>query len=301
MRAISSVVLCFLASVSLHAQGESPGAKAGTREGQAAVREARDGPAPPTPRLADGTVNLGRIPGESGIWGLPGILNFAQTAAGGPKSGNPRLTGPESGGAAAEPWIPFMPWSAAVYNYNSMNDSKYDPEGYCLPPGGPRLMGTPYPAEILQFPEEKRIVMIFEGGAHIWREIYMDGRPHPPADSIKGQTWLGHSVGHWEGDALVVDTVGFNEGTWIDRAGHPHTTLLHVVERFTRPNKNTLHFEATIDDPGAYTKPWTTAWDIPWRANQELQEYICQENNRYIRSLTDDFGRPVFYDPPIKR
>jgi hypothetical protein len=135
--------------------------------------------------------------------------------------------------------------------------------------------------------------MIFEGGAHIWREIYMDGRPHPPRDSLKGQTWLGHSVGRWEGDTLVIETVGFNEGTWLDRAGHPHTDQLRVIERITRPNKNVLHYEATIDDPGAYTKPWTTAWDIPWRAGQELQEYICQENNRYFDDLSDDFGKPV--------
>src|SRR5204862_7703626 len=90
--------------------------------------------------------------------------------------------GGQRGGAASEPWVPFQPWSAAVYNYNSLNNSKYDPEGFCLPPGGPRLKGTPYPAEIFQFPDQKRIVIIFEGGAHIWREIYMDGRPHPPQD-----------------------------------------------------------------------------------------------------------------------
>ena len=208
----------------------------------------------------------------------------------------------QRGGAPNEPFIPFQPWAAAVYNYNLMNDSKYDPEGYCLPPGGPRLMGTPYPAEIFQFQEQKRIVIIFEGGAHIWREIYMDGRPHPPRDSIHGLSWLGHSVGRWEGDTLVIDTVGFNEGTWIDRAGHPHTDQMHVTERITRPSKNILHFEATIDDPGAYTKPWSFAWDIPWRAGQELQEYICQENNQYLRHLNDDFGQPIFYEvPPTKK
>ena len=140
-------------------------------------------------------------------------------------------------------------------------------------------------------------MIIFEGGAHIWREIYMDGRPHPPGDRFNGSSWLGHSVGRWEGDTLVVDSVGFNEGTWLDRAGHPHTDQLHVIERFTRPNKNTLHFEATVDDPGAYTKSWTFSWDIPWRAGQELQEYICQENNQYLQRLTDDFGQPIFSDP----
>jgi hypothetical protein len=189
-----------------------------------------------------------------------------------------------------------MPWSAAVYDYNSQNLSKYDPEGYCLPPGGPRLMATPYPMEIIQLPEQKRIIMIFEGGTHIWREIYMDGRPHPQGDALN-PTYLGHSVGRWEGDTLVVDVVGFNEETWLDYYGHPHTDLLHVVEKFSRPNKNTLHYEATINDPGAYTKPWTVAWDIPWRANGELTEYICQENNRYLERLTDDFDQPIFKKP----
>ena len=189
--------------------------------------------------------------------------------------------------------MPFQPWAAAVYDYNSKNQSKYDPEGYCLPPGGPRLMATPYPMEIIQLPEQKRIIMTFEGATHIWREIYMDARPHPSGDSLN-PTYLGHSVGRWEGDTLVVDVVGFNEGTWLDYSGHPHTDMLHVVERFTRRNKNLLHYEATIEDPGAYTKPWTVGWNIPWRANGELAEYICQENNQYLLRLTDDFGQPLF-------
>lgn len=280
-------------------EGVSPGASLGTPDAQGALRATlKSTSAEPAPRLPDGTVNLGRVGTEKGIWGLPGILNFAQMAVGGPENGDPRLAGPATGGAAKEPWIPFMPWSAAAYNYHSLNDSKYDPEGYCLPPGGPRLMGTPYPAEIFQFPEQKRIMIVFEGGAHIWREIYLDGRPHPSANSLKGQTWLGHSVGRWEGDTLVIDTVGFNEGTWLDRAGHPHTDQLLVTERISRPNKAILYYEATIDDPGAYTKPWTTRWYIPWREGQELQEYICQENNLYQRSLHDDFGKPIFYSAP---
>ena len=83
-------------------------------------------------------------------------------------------------------------------------------------------------------------------------------------------------------------------GRFEEFRGHPHTDQMHVVERFTRPNKATLHYEALIDDPGAYTKPFTVAWDIPWRANGELTEYICQENNKYLQRLTDDFGQPLF-------
>ena len=162
-------------------------------------------------------------------------------------------------GAKAEPDVPFLPWARGIYDYNSKNNSKYDPEGFCLPPGGPRLMATPYPMEIIQQPEHKRIFMVFEGATHIWREIYVDGRAHPQGDALN-PTYLGHAVGHWDHDTLVVDVVGFNENTWLDYYGHPHTDLLHVVERFTRPNKGTLHYEALIDDPGAYSKPWTVAW-----------------------------------------
>lgn len=251
-------------------------------------------PAQPAPRRADGTVNLGRPRGEKGIWALPVVANFAQVAAGVPKD----FRGNQRAGSAAEPHIPFQPWAAAVYDYNSVSLSKYDPEGYCLPPGGPRQMATPFPMEIIQLPEEDRIIMIFEGGAHVWREIFMDGRPHPSRDSIQSGTYMGHSVGRWEGDTLVIDSVGYNEGTWLDQWGHPHTDQLHVIERITRPDKNTLHYEATIDDPGAYTKPWTIAWDIVWATRQELREYICQENNIWIQSLHDDFGQPVFYEKP---
>jgi hypothetical protein len=280
------------------------------------------GPAEPTPKLADGTVNLGRVPGEKGIWNLPYITNMAdrvidpatkqppaelqaaraaQAAAraggGGPRGGGGGGGGGR-GGTKSEPWMPFKPWAAAMYDYNSKNDSKYDPEGYCLPPGGPRMFATPYPGEILQLPDQKRVVMIFEGGTHIWREIFMDGREHPKGDALN-PTYLGHSVGRYEdnGQTLVVDVVGFNENSWLDYFGHPHTDKMHVVERFSRPNKATLHYEATVDDPGAYTKPFTMAWDIPWNGTSELTEYICQENNRYLNRLEDDLGLPVFGGP----
>ena len=259
-------------------------------------------PSGPTPRLADGTPNLGRVPGEKGIWGVPWIRNMglridkADTGSDLPASrGTAGLVGhdPARDGSRFEPLVPFMPWSAAVYDYHVANESKYDPEGYCLPPGGPRMMATPYPMEIIQLPEQKRIVMIFEGATHIWREIFMDSRPHPTGDALN-PTYLGHSVGRWDGDTLVVDVVGFNENSWLDYYGHPHTDRMHVVERFSRPNKNTLHYEALVDDPGAYMKPFSVAWDIRWNPTSELTEYICQENNKYLNRLTDDFGQPIF-------
>ena len=267
-----------------------------------AQRGGAPGPSGPTPRLADGTPNLGRVPGEKGVWGVPWVRNMGlridKTEAGSdlPSSGGRvGLVGHDQkrDGSRLEPLVPFMPWSAGVYDYHVANESKYDPEGYCLLPGGPRMMATPYPMEIIQLPEQKRIVMTFEGATHIWREIYLDGRSHPSGDALN-PTYLGHAIGHWQDDTLVVDVVGFNEATWIDYSGHPHTDLLHVVEKLTRRDKNTLHYEVTIDDPGAYTKPWTAAWNIAWRANGELAEYICQENNQYLLRLTDDFGQPLF-------
>ena len=262
----------------------------------------------PTPRLADGTVNLGRTAGERGVWAPPYIRNMAmyvvgadgellpviqeaQAAASGGNGGGGR------GGSRSEPWIPWLPWSAAVYDYNSLNNSKYDPEGYCLPPGGPRMMATPYQMEIIQQPAHQRIIMIFEGATHIWREIYMDGRELPTRDALN-PTYLGYSVGRWEGDTLVVENTGFNENSWLDFFGHPHTDMMHVVERWTRPTRQTLHYQATVTDPGAYASPFTIAWDIPWREGAELPEYICQENNRYMHRLTDDFGQPIFGPRP---
>jgi hypothetical protein len=298
------------------ASAQPPGGQGGGPGGRG---RGMGGPPAPTPRLADGTVNLGRVSGEKGVWNVPYITNMgervieadgttysekhppsfgrgrgAPAAPGGDALGGGEGTsGSGRGGSKAEPQVPFQPWAAAIYDYNSKNQSKYDPEGYCLPPGGPRLMATPYPMEIIQLPEQKRIVMIFEGATHIWREIYMDGRPHPQGDDLN-PTYLGHSVGHWEGDTLVVDVVGFNEATWMDYFGHPHTDMMHIVEKFSRPNKGTLHYEATFDDPGAYTKPFTVRWDIRWNATGELSEYICQENNKYLQRLTDDFGQPLF-------
>jgi len=288
---------------------------AAAAQGEGRGRGRQSGPPQPTPRLPDGTVNLGRVPGEKGTWNVPYITNMAMRVVTGPGSAEllPEIVaanaaaqaaraggagraggggrGGGRGGSKSEPWMPWMPWSAAVYDYNSVNESKYDPEGYCLPPGGPRMMATPYQMEIIQLAEHKRIMMVFEGATHIWREIYMDGRSFP---EDLNPTYLGYSIGRWDGDTLVVENKGFNENSWFDYFGHPHTDKMSVVERWTRPNKQTLHYEATVTDAGAYTRPFTVAWDISFNPTSELPEYICQENNQYLNRLVDDFGQPIF-------
>jgi hypothetical protein len=222
--------------------------------------------------LPDGTVDLG----GHGSWSLGYITNMERQLLDTPP-------GIEN--------VPFLPWSKAMYDYVQKTQNAYDPEGFCLPPGGPRAFGTPYPAEFLQ--QKDRIVIIFEGGAHVWREIHMDGRAHPTGSKLN-PTYFGHSVGHWEGDTLVIDTVGYNERSWLGFNGFFHTDELHTVERISRPNYDTLRYEATIDDPGAYSKPWRIGWNIRWSEGQELQEYICQEENQFLIDLKDDFGQPFF-------
>jgi hypothetical protein len=108
----------------------------------------------------------------------------------------------------------------------------------------------------------------------------MDGRSHPDPATYT-PTFFGHSLGHWEDDTLVIDTVGFNEKFWFTRKpmGMVHTESLHLIERISRPSYETLRYEVTIDDPQAYTRPWTASWDIPW-TEDEIVEYLCNENNR---------------------
>ena len=138
------------------------------------------------------------------------------------------------------------------------------------------MFHTPYGFEIIQRPDAQEIIFLSVGAPHSWRIVYMDGRAHPEDPR---PTWFGHSVGHWEGDTLVIDTVGFNERFWLARTGVPHTSQLHLTERISRPSFDRLRYEVTIDDPGAYTAPWSGGWYIPWGAGNEPFDYLCQENN----------------------
>ena len=230
-------------------------------------------PMPAVPRLSDGSPNLSwSDPAHKGVWKPVRLRDYKELL----------IDRKEEG-------IPFQPWAKALYDYRIKTEQKDDPEGLCLPPSGPlaTVNRTASPWEFLQLPEQKRIIRIFEGGSHMWQVIYMDGRPHPQ-EAYDLPTWMGHSTGHWDGDTLVVDTVGFNEGQWLSTLGAPRTNLLHVTERFTRTNYNTLHYEATIDDTGAYTRPFTIGWNVVWGPNQELAEIVCVENNQYPNLSPDE-------------
>jgi hypothetical protein len=170
--------------------------------------------------------------------------------------------------------VPFQPWARALYANRGIN--QLEPHTRCKPSGAARQFLTPYGVEIVDFPELQRIYIFDIGGPHTYRTIYMDGRTHP---TNVQPSYYGHSVGRWEGDTLVVDTVGFNEGFWIDRRGLPTTDELRTVERFTRIDAETIKYEFTVDDPGAYTAPWSSGFNLRWEDGTELFEYVCQQAN----------------------
>jgi hypothetical protein len=203
----------------------------------------------PAPRTPDGKPNL------SGLWGPDGhfIIDISAALKPGEK-------------------LPLQPWALKLTEerLSKPGAKQQDPKANCLPDGVPRE--DPFPWRIIQTPQ--LIVFLFEGNVHSYRQIFMDGSHPKDLDPL----WYGDSRGRWDGDTLVVDTVGFNDKSWFDGAGHPHTEKLHVIERYRRPDSAHLEFEVTIDDPGAYTRPFTLFGHSPLLENTEIMEYFCVEN-----------------------
>ncbi len=174
---------------------------------------------------------------------------------------------------------PFRPLAEELFNKRNFEnthrgpDSGPDPTEKCIPPGIPRTMLQPFPWEIVH--ARDRVIMIFEYQSLI-RQIFTDGREHP---KDLDPTYMVNSIGKFEGDTLVIDTIGFNDKTWLDPMGLPHSDALHVIERMRRVDHDTLVDEYTIDDPKAYTKPWTTQRIFKLKPDWQIQEYVCAENN----------------------
>jgi hypothetical protein len=203
----------------------------------------------PTPRASDGK------PDFNGLWGPD--HNFIYDISSALKKGDV---------------LPLQPWAEKVTRERMSNA---DPEARCLPAGVPRM--APYPWKIVQQP--KLMVFLFEGNIHTYRQIFLDGRGHPDDPD---PTWYGHSIAKWEGDTLVVDSIGFNDKTRLDTIGHPHSDQLHVIQRFTRSDAMHIAYEVTVDDPKAYTKPWTNKRVFTLKPKWELMEYSCEENNKEV-------------------
>jgi hypothetical protein len=221
------------------------------------------------PRTADGKPNF------NGIWQAMNTANWDIEA----HAAGPSLVR-ELGAIAAVPGglgiveggeIPYRPEALAKKKQNQANRLKLDPEIKCYLPGVPRVMYMPFPFQIIQSPKH---IMMISGYASAVRTIYMANQTEAPADS-----WMGWSNGRWEGETLVVDTKGFNDLSWFDRAGDFHSDELHVVERITARSPETLTYEATLEDPKVFTRPWKISMPLYRHVEKDAQlmEFRCVE------------------------
>ena len=170
--------------------------------------------------------------------------------------------------------VPFQPWAAALFQQRAQSNGKDDPVAHCQPTGVPALASLPIPYKIVQTP--RLIVILYEADT-VFRQIFLDARQ--PVEDPQPR-WMGYSTGKWEGDTLVVNTVGFTEKSWLDRLGHPHSDALRVIERFRRPDAGHLEIQVTLDDPKAYTKPITYTQKAQLVPEDDLLEYFCTENEK---------------------
>ncbi len=227
----------------------------------------------PTPRWPDGQVRLGPPAGRRGYWGTASVTTMLESGS----AVAVRADGLLANLSDADRIAPLQPWARAVYLYRQRSLLKDDPAARCLPPGGPRQFQA---ANGFQFVEQRdlgRILVLFGGGNRNWRIIYTDGRPlGQAAEAVP--SYFGSSVGRWEKDTLVVESVGYNERFWMTNGGLPHTEALRLVERFSRPDLNTLRYDVTVDDPRTYTRPWRSAWTVRWVPDRDVEEFFCEEN-----------------------
>jgi len=245
-------------------------------------------PTPGVPRTADGRPDLtgpaprtaeGK-PDFSGIW-LRGDGQLGPAGGGtlpGPApdfSSGPPVTTFRDVGANVPGGLPLQPWAADLLKARKASNSKDNPDAHCLPMGNMQLHTHPQPRKIVQTADV--IVILYEGNGGV-RQLFTDGRPLPTTDPQPW--WFGYSTGRWEGDALVVRSSGFRDGGWLDVNGSPLTDAATVTERFTRPNFGNLTIDITVDDPKAYTRPWTVTVNQQIMLDTELIEFVCLENEQ---------------------
>ena len=231
----------------------------------------------PTPKWPDGQPRLGAAPGETGYWAFPSATTLAERGV----NVQADVHGLLNSIADAPKVAPFQQWARDLYVYRQRASLKDDPMFlHCLPPGGPRMFQNHFGVQFLEQRERQRVFLMMGGGNRNWRLIYTDGRQQ--RGQVQGDAdnplYFGRAVGRWDGEALVVDTKGFNERFWFSNGGLPHTEQLHLVERITRPDFDTLRYSVNIEDPGAYTRPWSAEWTLRWVPGEDMPEYFCQDN-----------------------
>jgi uncharacterized protein DUF6152 len=231
----------------------------------------------PTPRWPDGHPRLGAMPDATGYWASPSATMLVERGVAVQADAHGLLRTVADASRVA----PFQDWARDLYVHRQRAFLKDDPMFVrCAPPGGPRLFQNPFGVQFLEQRDRERIFVMMGGGNRNWRLIHTDAREQ--RGQVQGDAdnplYFGRAVGRWEGDALVIDTKGFNERFWFSNGGLPHTNQLHLVERLTRPDFDTLRYEVTIEDPGAYTRQWSADWTLRWVPGEDMPEYFCQDN-----------------------
>ena len=251
-------------------------------------------PTADVPRNADGTPNLTAAaprlpdgkPDFSGLWHV--AMRNPCNAALNRFSGCTEIGGSPLArdlGVNLPGGLPYQPWAAEIVKQRAADDSRDDPHVRCLPDNPPRHWGLPHLNKIVHTP--KLLVVLYEVNA-MYRQIFTDGRPLPE-DPTPG--WNGYSTARWEGDTLVVQTIGFRDNLWIDLHGSPMSDAAKMTERLRRPNYGTLELEITVDDPKVYTRPWTVRMDQVIELDTDLIDEFCLENEKSYERMQRSRGK----------
>ena len=233
----------------------------------------------PVPRWDDGQPALGTPPGSSveGYWSFPSEIALVEEGKDVDFDPYGQLLDIEQ----ADDVAPLQPWALALYKRRQARSLQDDPMFLnCKPPGGPRQYQSLLGFQLVEDRDNNRVFVLMGSGNHNYRIIFTEERDQ--VGLVTGDDdnplFYGRSVAHWENDTLVVDTTGFNEDFWFSNGGLPHTNQLSMIEKFTRVSADILEYEVTIDDPGAYTRPWTASWNLQWVGGEELPFHMCQHN-----------------------
>jgi len=229
-------------------------------------------PTPGIPRTADGKPNLS-APAPKAADGKPDLSGLWEPAS---KGSDPQFLDIAKNVAGG---LPFQPWAAELVKARREDLNKDDPDGHCQPLGLVKMHLHPYPRKMIQVPG--MVLILFERNTE-YRQIFTDGR-RLPEDPQPG--FNGYSVGKWDGDTLVVESIGFKDGLWLDISGTPLTDAAKVTERFRRPDFGTLEIDITINDPKAYTKPWSIKVNQTIALDTDMLEFVCQENEKDVPHL----------------
>jgi len=222
----------------------------------------------PVPRAEDGKPDL------SGVWEISRDPNAPPAARGGRGGGGGSPFG--NIGNSTTGGAPYQPWAADLVKKRMADNSKDNPDAHCLPMGVAQLNAHLYPRKIIQTP--KQVLLIYEASGTTIREVFLDGRPLPDKKDV--EPWFnGYSVGHWDGDTLVIETTGFVDDGWLDVRGSPLTSAGKITERFRRPKFGSLELEETIDDPKAYTQPFTAKVFYRFSPDTQLIEFVCLDKD----------------------